>query len=317
MIFSKLKKAGILGINRRIGQYILPHNPRRKYPLVDNKILTAKILEGSPIPTPENYLTISSFGDLKHLPHELKGLEDFVVKPAHGAMGNGILIIEKITWHESGDDKKVLFQTTRQNQLGLGDFKYYLSGILSGLYSLNGMPDSIIIQERLKIHQELERYSYRGIPDIRVIVYKGYPVMAMIRFPTQSSGGRANLHQGAVGCGIKMDTGKLTYAVCSNKLLTNHPDTGLVFTDLVIPYWQEVLTIASQCFEVTQMGYLGVDIVIDPVKGPMLLEMNARPGLSIQVANMEGLVPRLEKIESAPTNLSAQERVLYAQKLYL
>lgn len=316
MIFSKLKTAGILGINRRIGQYILPHNPRKKYPLVDNKILSAKILQEASIPTPENFLIISSFGDLKHLPSELKGLDDFVVKPAHGAMGNGILIIEKILWPESGNEQEVTFQTTRQNQLGLNDFRYYLSGILSGLYSLNGMPDSIIIQERLKIHHELERYSYRGIPDIRVIVYKGFPVMAMIRFPTQSSGGRANLHQGAVGCGIKMDTGKLTYAVCSNRLMTNHPDTGLVFTDLVIPYWQEVLCIAAQCFEVTEMGYLGVDIVIDPVKGPMLLEMNARPGLSIQTANMEGLVPRLEKIELAPPNLAAVERVKYSQQLF-
>lgn len=314
MIFSKLKNSGVLGINRRIGQYILPHNPRKKYPLVDNKILSAEILEKAGIPTPENYLTISSFGDIKHLLSNLNGIDEFVAKPAHGSMGNGILIIEKVLWSEKESD--VIFQTTRQNQMALSDFRYYLSGILSGLYSLNGMPDSIIIQERLKIHAELDRYSYRGIPDVRVIVFKGYPVMAMIRFPTQSSGGRANLHQGAVGCGIDINSGKLNYAVCGNRLMTHHPDTGLIFTELVIPYWKEVLTIAARCFEVTEMGYLGIDIVIDPVKGPMLLEMNARPGLSIQTANMEGLVPRLEKIEQAPNDLSPLQRVEYSMTLF-
>jgi len=43
----------------------------------------------------------------------------------------------------------------------------------------------------------------------------------------------------------------------------------------------------------TGLGYLGVDIVLDKAYGPMLLELNARPGLAIQVANQAGLRQRL------------------------
>jgi glutathione synthase/RimK-type ligase-like ATP-grasp enzyme len=59
-----------------------------------------------------------------------------------------------------------------------------------------------------------------------------------------------------------------------------------------------------------ELGYLGVDIVLTPDKGPILLELNARPGLGIQIANLAGLVPRLEKIRpQASKNLLARERV--------
>ena len=52
--------------------------------------------------------------------------------------------------------------------------------------------------------------------------------------------------------------------------------------------------------DVLEMGYIGVDFVIDAEKGPVVLEANARPGLAIQVANRTGIRPRLEKIRSMP-----------------
>ena len=55
--------------------------------------------------------------------------------------------------------------------------------------------------------------------------------------------------------------------------------------------------------------------MITPDQGPILLELNARPGLGIQIANLAGLVPRLEKISNeAPADLLARERVDYAMK---
>jgi glutathione synthase/RimK-type ligase-like ATP-grasp enzyme len=38
---------------------------------------------------------------------------------------------------------------------------------------------------------------------------------------------------------------------------------------------------------------VGVDLVIDVERGPLMLEVNARPGLQIQVINGEGLAPAL------------------------
>ncbi|MDX5335526.1 MAG: alpha-L-glutamate ligase-like protein, partial [Marinobacter sp.] len=63
----------------------------------------------------------------------------------------------------------------------------------------------------------------------------------------------------------------------------------------------------------TGLGYMGVDLVVDAYKGPLLLELNARPGLAIQMANGEGLLPRLRNIEALKRpHFSPRERVQYA-----
>jgi hypothetical protein len=60
-------------------------------------------------------------------------------------------------------------------------------------------------------------------------------------------------------------------------------------------------------------------MVLDKEEGPMVLELNARPGLAIQIANGAGLLPRLHHIESLGTPLIAPtpaERVAYAAKQF-
>jgi alpha-L-glutamate ligase-like protein len=132
---------------------------------------------------------------------------------------------------------------------------------------------------------------------VRVVAFKGVPVMAMMRCATHESDGKANLHQGAVGVGLDIATGKSVRAVQHNHLVTEHPDTGACFQSLQIPYWERVLDLAASCVEMTGLGYLGADIVLDRERGPMLLELNARPGLAIQVANQAGLRHRLATAE--------------------
>jgi hypothetical protein len=62
-----------------------------------------------------------------------------------------------------------------------------------------------------------------------------------------------------------------------------------------IPEWDKLLEIALKCQKATGLGYIGVDIAVDRYKGPVIFEVNARPGLGIQVANQAGLRWRLEK----------------------
>ena len=139
--------------------------------------------------------------------------------------------------------------------------------------------------------------SYQGVPDVRVIVYRGYPAMAMVRLPTRASDGKANLHQGAVGAGVNMRTGRTTTGVRENYVVDEHPDTGALIADLEIPNWDFILESSARGYEVTGLGYLGVDMVIDEDRGPMVLEMNARPGLNIQIANGCGIKSRLQLID--------------------
>ncbi len=79
-----------------------------------------------------------------------------------------------------------------------------------------------------------------------------------------------------------------------------------------ISVWTEVLNIAARSADAIGLGYLGVDIVIDRHRGPLLLELNARPGLAIQIANRSGLAPRIRAIDTLEPKhfgASAHDRV--------
>jgi alpha-L-glutamate ligase-like protein len=315
MIFNELERLGILGINNRVGRYILKHNNRANYPLVDNKVLTAERARAFGISMPENYLVIENFGFLKKLDEKLHHYDSFVVKPARGSQGNGIIVIKEVVREEQGGEVNYLYRRSNDRLMKVDDIKHHISGILSGLYSLAGQSDTAIIQEKVDKHAVFERFSYGGIPDIRVIVFMGYPVMSMVRLPTRGSDGRANLHQGAIGAGLNMSNGHTNNAVIGNQVVNQHPDTGAPLSELQLPHWREVLELAAKCYEMVGLGYLGADIVLTEDKGPILLELNARPGLGIQIANLAGLVPRLEKVrEVAHQNLSASERVDFSMK---
>ncbi|MFI4955326.1 MAG: alpha-L-glutamate ligase-like protein [Gammaproteobacteria bacterium] len=300
--YKQLKKAGILGMNRRNADYIMLYNPRHKYPLVDNKLSTKSLAQTANIAVPTLYHVVEREHQIAELEQVLSQYADFVVKPAHGSGGEGIVVI---SGRRGNRYQKVNGLLMYQDELN-----HHISNILSGMYSLGGQADHAIIEYRVEFDPLFEAVSYQGVPDIRVIVLAGYPVMAMVRLPTRASQGKANLHQGAVGTGIDLKTGKTLHGVLHNQLIEQHPDTGNPIAGLQIPGWHSLLEISASCFELTGLGYLGVDLVLDKNRGPLMLELNARPGLSIQIANRAGLVPRLQFVEkNRDPSLTPSQRV--------
>jgi alpha-L-glutamate ligase-like protein len=191
----------------------------------------------------------------------------------------------------------------------------HVSNILGGIYSLGSESDRAIVEYRVQFDPLFDSLAYQGVPDIRIIVFLGVPVMSMVRLPTRLSEGRANLHQGAIGAGIDIATGTTLTAVWRNDIVREHPDTGNDVTGIKIPGWDRLLGLAASCYELTGLGYQGVDIVLDKDKGPMILELNARPGLNIQIANRSGLLPRLQRVEENRHRLSAVGgRVAFAKQ---
>ena len=176
--------------------------------------------------------------------------------------------------------------------------KRHITNIIDGSYSLSGVPDIAFFEERLKLLKLFKPYAFKGIPDIRIIVYNKVPVMAMLRLPTRESDGKANLQQGAVGVGMDMASGVTTTAVFrKNTIIEYLPGTRLVLSGIRIPYWKTILSLAVRAQELSGLGFLGADIAIDRDRGPVFLELNARPGLSIQIANLDGLLGRLQRVE--------------------
>ena len=289
---SELRESGILGINRRNLSYILESNPRSHYPRVDNKLRTKEICEDHGIPVPETYGVLSSIGDVRGFPEMIKEIDDFVIKPASGAAGRGVMVVAE----HVGE----VFVTPSGNGLRWSEVRYHLCTVISGLHSLGGRPDQAIVEKRIVTHPALDTVSVGGTPDVRVILYRGVPVMAMLRLPTHASGGRANLHQGAIAAAIDLSTGRTYGGVCENRVVEQHPDTHQPIAGIAIPDWRRLLDSAMRLGDALELGYLGVDFVIDAETGPVVLEANARPGLAIQVANRAGLRPRLERLQALP-----------------
>jgi len=288
-VWRALREQGVLGINRRNSAYTLRWNPRRFYPNVDDKLRTKDLCRRAGIPTPELLAVAHHHFELRELGPQLARLHDFVLKPAHGAMGKGILVVRG----RDGDR----FVTTGGRPLALGDLLYHAAGIISGLYALGGQPDFAMVEERLVVHPEMAAIATDGVPDIRVVVYRGVPAMAMTRLPTRLSGGRANIHQGAVAAGIDLGSGLTTSAIHQRRRIREHPDSGEPLLGREIPGFKDLLSIAVRAADETSLGYVGADLVVDERRGPVLLEMNARPGLMVQLANRSGLLPRLRAID--------------------
>ncbi len=305
---KRLRELGVLGMNSRNVEYISRYNPRHFYPVVDNKLNTKKLAQANNIAVPELLGVIEGQWQLRKLESMLASLDKFVVKPTRGSGGKGILVI---TGREGNGYKKA-----NGSLVSLRDIHRQINNILGGLYSLGGKPDSAMLEALIEYDEVFEHYTCGGVPDVRVIVFKGYPVMAMLRCATKSSDGRANLHQGAIGVGIDIGSGRCLNAVQHDHPIAAHPDTEKEFSALAIPYWQSILELASGCYEMSGLGYIGCDIVLDKTHGPMILELNARPGLAIQLASGVGLLDRLHHIESMEetSTPSVPVRVNYAQQ---
>lgn len=292
-IAKKLHAAGVLGLNERNCDYIMRLNPRRFYPLVDDKVLTKELAVNAGMAVPELYGVIEHQGEVKNFAHIVDKHESFVIKPAQGSGGDGIVVVTG-----RGKRNRDNYRAGGGLFVSEGELLHHISNTVGGQYSLGGYPDKALIEYCVHFDPIFAEVSYQGVPDVRVIVYRGYPVMAMVRLPTRASDGKANLHQGAVGAGVDIGTGETLTGVLGNEVVDEHPDTGALIAGVKIPMWDFILASSARSYEVTGLGYLGVDMVIDADLGPLILEMNARPGLNIQIANGVGLRHRIETVEA-------------------
>ncbi len=287
-MFSLFSSHGILGMNARNLLYIKPFNPRKAVAFADDKLKTKAYLSARNIPVAKVFARIEDHAQLRSF--DLRSLPDTcVLKPNFGFGGGGILVLK-------GRDKHGHFLEQGKRPIPDRELKEHIEDILDGKYSVNGLPDTAFFERVLSPDPAFAPLRPAGLPDIRIVVFNLVPVMAMLRIPTAESRGKANVHMGGIGIGIDIAKGVTTHATQYNKRLMRLPHGGSP-SGITIPGWDDMLLIASRIQSITNIGYLAVDLTIDAEQGPVLLEVNARAGLMVQVANLAPLRSRLERVE--------------------
>lgn len=280
----------ILGMNARNRLYTSLNSSQARS-ICSSKYATKLLMKSNNIPTAEIHAILGTEEDVDDFKWD-KLTGNFVIKPTNGHAGKGILAFKKTIEGEN------IFIDITGTKWSLDDIKLHCDDILAGQYSTHGMQHNVIVEERVPIHPSLMKYTYKGTPDIRVVVYNSVPVMGWLRLPTKESQGRANVSQGAIGLGVDMATGATTFATAhKNQLIQYLPGTKKKLNGIKIPFWKEVLVTAVQAANAANLVFCGVDIFVHPEKGPMIVELNQSPGLSIQVSNKAGLRRRLERVQ--------------------
>lgn len=302
-----MKASSILGFNAR-AQLSYKYNKSWGKAVANSKLMTKKVLVKAGIDVPVLYKKFIRPEDI--LSFDWASLPDsFALKPSRGLGGEGIIVVKK----RSKDGSAWI--TTSRKRVAIEDLKLHTLDILEGAYSLEHSADVAFIEEYVGRHKAFRKYAYRGTPDIRVVVFNKVPVMAMLRLPTKDSGGRANLHQGAIGVGVDIATGITTKAVWYGSQIKFKPGTKRKLHGIKIPHWTKILETAVKCSEATRLGFLGVDIVLHPDRGPMVLELNGQPGFQIQLANDAGLKKRIDRVEDLEVR-DAEHGVRIAKVLF-
>lgn len=302
-----MKISSILGLNARGAMFTGKYNSRKAKKIADSKLQTDRVLRHAGVPHPKIFTKFKNPNEV--FDFNWSTLPDaFALKPSRGLGGEGIIVVKKRIDETS-------WMTSSKQKITAEDLKMHTLDVLEGAFSMGNEPDSAFIQEYVGRHSAFRKLAFRGTPDIRVIVFNKIPVMAMLRLPTRESGGRANLHQGAIGLGVDIATGITTKAILNNNEIIFKPDTTKKLRGIKIPSWNSILRIAVEGQIASGLGYAGVDIVLHPEKGPMIIELNAQPGLSIQLANMEGLKRRLDRVDDINV-IDAEHGVKIAKALF-
>lgn len=292
----------ILGINERNLSYVARYNSDEAKAVADDKLRTKEVLEAAEIPTTRTLAIIRSQRHLDAFDfHALP--KSFVIKPVAGVEGGGIEII-------FNRDKFGNYVCGQSSKLTEEQLRIHISHILEGRFSHSYTPDIVLIEERVQPHHKFRPFIYKGTPDIRILVFRGIPTMAMIRWPTRESQGKANLSKGAVGSGIDIATGVTTHSLqedASGKIHTIEfvHESHTRYSGFKIPYWEKMLMSAVKAARASGLGFCAVDFLIDRDHGPLIVELNARIGLRMQVTNQDGLKWRLEQIKSIPVKSDA------------
>lgn len=288
LVQVRQRRDGVFGINRRNVQLVYRHNPRRYYPLADDKLLAKEYLKRGGVAVLDNLAVCSNLGEVSQFITTLAGHEQFVIKPARSSGGRGLIVVCE-------RDSAQVWRSVSGAAISPNDLGRHAANIVYGVYSKD-RADRAFAEPRVVPHPVYADFWSTGLCDIRVITLHARPLLAMVRVPTLRSQGRANLHQGGLGLAVDLDTGRTRRAVHRGQLISLHPESNAALLGIELPAWSEVLRVAERAAASVPLQYLGVDLVVDQQARVWVLEINVRPGLEIQNVTGVGLGTALERL---------------------
>ena len=267
------KEGNVLGINARNIDWVATHNSAEAMRRATDKLETKQLLRDNNIPTPQTIAVFERPPKIEDIKAKLGELSEFVIKPNRGSQGKGIVVIKEkrlFTYYSVGG--KAWHLDAMQKQI---------HDIISGRFS-SDRADTAYIEPRIMQEPSISALAPCGLADIRIIVLEKKILCAMLRLPTKLSDGKANIHQGAIGASLNLADGTITRAKLKRQAILLHPDSNASLKGFQVPHWQRVLEITQKCAATNPLGYMGIDICIDAKLGPLVLEINGRPGLEVQ-----------------------------------
>jgi hypothetical protein len=258
-------------------------NPEEFRPLTD-KALFYRYCDELRIPTPKLYALVLEPGTgwrpagaplqtvadwTTFLRDDLPG--EFVVKPSRMNGGDGIQVFLR--------DGERFFDIAAGRSCSVG-------ALLDDLLP-RARTDTLIVQERVRNHPDIERLTGTGaLQCLRLTTLAADDECRVVHAYFRLISGSAivdNVSDGATGhlvAGVSLADGALGPAMTTDgdglgpALLESHPDTGLAVAGLRLPYWEEacrlVCAVAPRFLPLRALGW---DVALTPA-GPLIVETN-------------------------------------------
>ncbi len=228
------------------------------------------------------WLPAAGDGWSNYVREELPGT--FVLKPARGSNGDGVYVLER-----------------RGGGFANFDGRVYDSEGLRRLMSSETYSSGLIIQERLRNHDDLRRLTgSEFLQTVRACTLvdadgRGQLLHAHLKL-TAPEAAIDNFGVGLGGnlqCCIDLESGIPQAAVrlrsCGNGLepVDRHPATGAAFGEFVLPHWGEFVEVVNRAAErFLPVRAIGWDVAITPA-GPVIVEGNIWWGPNNPHRNMD------------------------------
>lgn len=200
--------------------------------------------------------------------------ESLVLKPHDTFGGYGIQIYHNIHYKS-----EILFESSNGTTINQNELSEKMDIILNTNKAIRGFVLEAVVEQ----HSVLKEIYPHSVNTLRIISYltkEGIPKIIGTRIRMGRKGKLVdNISQGGIHAAVDMESGKIEHGLSIESRvevsITNHPDTGVEFEGIEIPYWQSILDLCRNAAKATPFQrFVGWDIAVGR-SGPVLIEGNS------------------------------------------